>query len=91
MDQNVYANSPLHYVPNMQGHQLGLLQEHGKRIHIVSGQGAYEAPQMSRRMSQVLWDKGIWHNLDLWGHDMRHDWPTWLKMLPHYLETRNFN
>lgn len=90
MDPLVYRNSPLAYLPNMEDWQRGLLQQHGKRIHILSGQGPYEAPHMSRRLSTALWEQGVWHNLDLWGHDMRHDWPTWYKMLPHYLETRHF-
>jgi len=90
MDPLVYRNSPYAYVPNLGGERLRLLQDHGKRIHIVSGQGAYESPGMSGHLSKLLWDKGIWHNLDLWGHDMRHDWPTWRKMLPYYLESRTF-
>ncbi|MEW5854518.1 MAG: alpha/beta hydrolase-fold protein [Myxococcota bacterium] len=91
MDHNVYINSPLHYVPNMHDHwQLTMIRDHGKRIHVLTGQGPYEAPHQSRRLSTALWDKGVWHNLDLWGHDMRHDWPTWRLMLPHYLETRHF-
>ena len=38
--------------------------------------------------AKVLYDKGIWYELDVWGQDMRHDWPTWRNMLPHYLATR---
>jgi esterase/lipase superfamily enzyme len=90
MDQNVHDNSPLDYLPGIDGGRRRLLQEHGKRIHILSGQGPYEAPDMSRRLSTALWDQGVWNNLDLWGTDMRHDWPTWYRMLPHYLETRRF-
>ena len=30
---------------------------------------AYERPDSSRRFSDTLWRKGIWNNLDLWGHD----------------------
>ena len=62
--------------------------KHHSQIHILSGQGAYEAPDASRRFSRILWEKGIWHNLDLWGHDMPHDWPTWRKMLDHYVDAR---
>jgi esterase/lipase superfamily enzyme len=25
-------------------------------------------------------------NLELWGHDMRHDWVTWRAMLPLFLD-----
>ena len=57
-----------------------------RQIHIVTGQGAYEAPHALASSSRgVLWDKGIPHNLDMWGHDVNHDWPWWRKMLHHYI------
>lgn len=87
VDHHIYMNSPLHYLPNLNDPwYLEQLRAHGKNIHILTGQGDYEAPGQSKRLSGMLWNKGIWHNLDLWGHDMRHDWPTWRKMLPLYLE-----
>ncbi len=52
---------------------------------MLSGQGAYEAPDASRRLAEVLGLKGIPHILDLWGHDVRHDWPSWRQMLPYHL------
>jgi esterase/lipase superfamily enzyme len=36
----------------------------------------------------MLWDKGIPHNLDMWGHDMPHDWPTWRDMIAYYVGQR---
>lgn len=87
MDENVYFNSPLNYLPNLRDeHYLSQLRDHGKRIHILTGQGPYEAPSQSKKLSGALWERGVWHNLDLWGHDMRHDWPTWRKMLPMYID-----
>lgn len=86
-DQNVYFNNPVDYLPNLEGESLHMLQ-HKEHIHIVSGQGDYESPSASRRLSGILAAKGIPHELDLWGFDMRHDWPTWRMMLPHYLGTR---
>jgi esterase/lipase superfamily enzyme len=83
-DEDVYFNSPIDYVPNMNDeHLLGQLRH--KNIVIASGQGAYESPQSSRNFSNILNAKGIPHFLDLWGHDMTHDWPTWRKMLPYFL------
>ena len=34
----------------------------------------------------ILNSKGIKHWLDIWGHDVVHDWPTWRQMLPYYLK-----
>lgn len=87
-DDNCYFNSPVDYLSNLEDE--GILQQlrQNKQIHIVTGQGSYENPEASRRLSGILHSKGIPHQLDLWGHDMPHDWPTWRKMLPHYLSTK---
>ena len=56
-----------------------------RSIIIASGQGPYEDPNAAKRMSDILNSKSIKHWLDLWGHDIRHDWPTWRQMLPYFL------
>lgn len=82
-----YFNNPMSYVPNLRDEgTLDLIRR--SQIHIVTGQGAHEAPEASRRFSTMLWDHGIWNNLDVWGHDMPHDWPTWREMLPYYVGER---
>ena len=87
-DDNCYFNSPVDYLPNLNDeYLLGKLRSKG-HIHILSGQGDYEAPEHSVRLAQVLSSKGIPHQLDLWGHDVPHDWPTWISMLPHVFRTQ---
>lgn len=83
-DDNTYYNNPLWYLRGLEGRNLELLRRDA-RIVIVTGQGAYEAPDASRRLAEVLGLKGIPHILDLWGHDVRHDWPSWRQMLPYHL------
>jgi esterase/lipase superfamily enzyme len=84
-DENIYFNNPVDYLPNLNDdHYLPMLQ-HKHHIHILTGQGNYESPEASRRLAGLLGAKGIPHNLDVWGYDMPHDWPTWRSMLPHYL------
>jgi len=84
-DDDCYFNNPAWYLPNLGGHELWLLQNTTK-IHILSGQGDYEAPDASRRLAETLTQKNIPHLLDLWGHDVNHDWPWWLKMLPYSVD-----
>jgi esterase/lipase superfamily enzyme len=85
-DDNVYFNNPVDYLSNLNdGHYLPLLRR-AEAIVIVTGQGAYEAPERSRHLSEILNSKGIPHALELWGHDVNHDWPWWRKMLPYYLD-----
>jgi esterase/lipase superfamily enzyme len=86
-NEDCYFNSPIHYLPNLTDHNTLEHMRHS-RIHILSGQGAYEAPDASRALSNILHSKSIPHELDIWGYDMRHDWPTWRAMLPYYMETR---
>ncbi|MFI5155454.1 MAG: esterase family protein [Chitinophagales bacterium] len=87
-DENVYFNSPCHYLPNLTDHTILEQIRKSSHIHLLSGSGDHEDPDAARRLAGILYNKGIWHELDIWGHDMRHDWPTWRAMLPHYLGTR---
>jgi esterase/lipase superfamily enzyme len=87
-DEDVYYNSPMHFMPNLTNHYILEQIRSSGHIHLVTGSGEYEDPDSSKRFAKVLYDKGIWYELDVWGQDMRHDWPTWRNMLPHYLATR---
>ncbi|MBI2795452.1 MAG: prolyl oligopeptidase family serine peptidase [Gemmatimonadetes bacterium] len=84
-DDNCFYNNPAWFLPGLGGHYLDLLRHHC-RILVLTGQGAYEVPDASRKLSRLLADKGIPHELDLWGHDVNHDWPWWRKMLPYAVE-----
>ncbi len=86
-DEQVYYNSPIHYMPNLTDDWYLNHMRSGKII-IATGSGAYEDPQANRRFSGVLHDKGIPHELEVWGEDITHDWPTWQKMLPHFIGSR---
>ena len=86
-DEQVYYNSPIHYIPNLTDHYL-LEQNRRGKIIIATGSGDYEDPEANRRFSGVLHSKSIPHELDIWGEDIKHDWPTWRKMLPHFVGSR---
>jgi esterase/lipase superfamily enzyme len=88
-DDNCYWNNPGWFVPDLGGDHLTRLQQ-DTDIVLASGQGAYEAPDASRRMAGILHDKGIPHWLDIWGADVNHDWPWWRRMLPYFLEKLGF-
>jgi esterase/lipase superfamily enzyme len=88
-DEQVYYNSAQHYIPNLTDPWFLDKIKASHHIHIYSGSGAYEDPEASRRFSKVLWDKGIWNDLEIWGNDIPHDLPTWRKILPLIIE-QNF-
>jgi esterase/lipase superfamily enzyme len=84
-DDNIYFNNPVDYLPQLNDdYYLPMLQQK-QHIHILTGQGNYESPDASRRLSALLSMKGIPHELDIWGYDMPHDWPTWRQMMRYYL------
>ncbi len=84
-----YFTNPTDYVPGMSGPHLEWLRE---RVFILLtvGQGAWETqPTRSlpstRRMAHLLAEKGIPHELDMWGHDAAHDWPWWQRQIAQHL------
>ncbi len=87
-DSDVFFNSPESYMPGLNEDWYLSHIKSAKKILISTGSGDYETPEASRRFSQILSEKGINHELDVWGYDMPHDWDTWRKMLPYYLESK---
>ena len=87
-DEQVYFNSPMHYMPELTDDWYLNHIRKSNHIHILSGSGDYEDPGAAGQFAKVLYDKGINYELDIWGEDMKHDWPTWRAMLPHYIESR---
>jgi esterase/lipase superfamily enzyme len=87
-DEQVYFDSPYHYIPNL--HDSWFLDpiKYSNHIHIYTGSGNYEDPHSNWLFSQVLQNKNIPHELSIWGNDVHHDWVTWRKMLPFILESR---
>lgn len=83
-DEAFYFGSPLLFVRNLpEGGQLELLR---RRLALLAfGQGRWESAEESWRMADVLGAKGIPNRVDPWGPEWDHDWPTWRRMLPHYL------
>jgi esterase/lipase superfamily enzyme len=87
-DDDVYYNSPIHYIPNLTDHYILEQIRRSGHIHLVTGSGEYEDPEANKRFAGVLYSKNIWYELDIWGKEWRHDWPTWRAILPHYLGSR---
>ena len=83
-----YFNNPMDYVSHLGGDHLDWLRGHVSLL-IVCGQGMWEdttgALASSRRFAGLLAEKGIRHELDLWGFDVPHDWPSWRRQIAHHL------
>ncbi len=81
---DLYFSSPTSFVPGLEGEQLDLLRQ--RRVILASGEGAWEDIGESWAVADVLGSKGIPNRVDSWGPDVEHDWGTWLRMLPQYLD-----
>jgi len=57
-------------------------------IIVCVGKGAWEEPMIADtlRLRDILQAKGVPCSIDLWGHDVNHDWPRWRKQFPYFLE-----
>ena len=83
-----YFNNPMDYVAHLDGGHLEWLR--GRlRLLLVCGQGQWEdttgALESTRRFAGLLEAKRVRHELDLWGYDIAHDWPSWRAQLAHHL------
>ncbi len=87
-DEQVYFNSPMHFIPNLTNHNTLQQIRSSNHIHILTGSGPHEAPDAAKEFASVLYSKGINYELDVWGSEWSHDWPTWRAMLPEYIATR---
>ena len=84
----VYFNNPADYVANLGGDHLDWLRGQVNLL-LICGQGSWEdstgALDSTRRFAMQLGEKGIRHELDVWGHDVAHDWPAWRAQIAHHL------
>jgi esterase/lipase superfamily enzyme len=83
-----YFNNPMDYVRNLHGDHLDWLRSQVSLL-LVAGQGQWEdttgSLEGTRAFAGLLAEKGIRHELDVWGHDSPHDWPAWRAQIAHHL------
>jgi esterase/lipase superfamily enzyme len=83
-----YFNNPMDYVQHLGGDHLEWLRGRASLL-LVCGQGQWEdttgSLESTKAFAALLASKGIRHELDLWGHDVPHDWPSWRAQIAHHL------
>jgi esterase/lipase superfamily enzyme len=81
------------YVGGMEGEYLERVRKY-THLSLVCGQGKWEDGNIedAQKLALLLQTKGISHKLDLWGHDVSHQWPWWQRQarlhLADYLHLR---
>ena len=83
-----YFNNPSDYLSHLHGQHLEWLRSQ-LSVLLVCGQGQWEdttgALASTTHIAGLLASKGIQHELDLWGYDVPHDWPSWRRQLAYHL------
>jgi len=81
-DDNIYANTPSHFIPNLSDAQH---IEALRRMDIILVAGNQD-PNIAnnRALSGALWQKQIWHAFREWD-GWSHDWPYWQQMVQKYI------
>lgn len=88
MDAILYHNSPVDFLVNMPyDHPWLELYRHSSIIAgIGQGDREWELLPSNHQLDDILRAKGVPAWIDFWGSDMPHDWPTWHRMMPYFLE-----
>jgi esterase/lipase superfamily enzyme len=83
-----YFNNPMDYVAHLHGDHLDWLRAQ-LSVLLVCGRGMWEdttgSLESTTRFAEVLQAKGLRCELDVWGEDSPHDWPSWRAQLAHHL------
>ncbi|HEV8053432.1 MAG: esterase family protein [Chloroflexi bacterium] len=87
VDEAFYFNSPLDFLPGLDDRWY-LDRYRASRMVFAVGQGAWEDPCLAdtRELQRILEAKRIPAWFDYWGHDVDHDWSSWHRMLPYFLD-----
>ncbi|HEV3146822.1 MAG TPA: alpha/beta hydrolase-fold protein [Gemmataceae bacterium] len=81
-DATTYSHNPVDFLANESDPQrLQAL----RKLDIILAVGRDDNLSSSNaHLSQILWEKGIWHALRVWD-GFAHDWPVWEQMLKRYI------
>ena len=86
-DDTVYFNTPL-CLPARSLRPLvhrPLSPQPDHRLRGPGPVGRRHAGRRARRSKSILREKGVPAWIDVWGHDVSHDWPWWRRQMPYFL------
>ena len=73
------------FVPDLEeGPHLEQLKT--RMVLLPTGLGKNEDPEESWKVARALGSRGIPNRVDEWDKSWSHDWVTWRKMLPQYVD-----
>jgi esterase/lipase superfamily enzyme len=80
-DSDIYFHTPNHFVPNLDDPEL-LCRLRSLDITLAIGEEDYFF-ESNRKISQALWQKGVWHSFDIWP-GAAHKACFWRQMVERY-------
>jgi esterase/lipase superfamily enzyme len=84
-DEDCYFNDPIAYMSNLRDERLLSLIRRMEIFLVTSDWDLGICRERTYQMSRILNERGIPHRLDDWGGGIIHDWPSWHRMIRHYL------
>jgi esterase/lipase superfamily enzyme len=82
-DQDCYFNLPLDYLPNLG--DPWFLDRYSRNTYILGTGWDDQCLGQNQLLDRIMSDKWIPHKLYIWDTYNSHDWPTWERMVQHYL------
>lgn len=82
-DDNCYFHLPTHYLPNL--NDPWFLDRYSGSSYVLATGWDDHCLAQNQQLDRILKEKAIPHQLYVWDTENSHDWPTWQRMLQHYL------
>ncbi|HEX4039663.1 MAG TPA: alpha/beta hydrolase-fold protein [Acidobacteriaceae bacterium] len=82
-DQDVYFNLPPHYLPNLS--DPWYLDHYRRNRYILATGWDDHCLAQNQKLSRIMGERSIPHDLYIWDAWNAHDWPTWARMMNEYL------
>lgn len=82
-DQDCYFHLPTHYLPNLS--DPWFLDRFRGNSYVLATGWDDQCLAQNQDLDRILAAKGIPHRLYIWDALNAHDWPTWQRMVQHYL------
>ena len=88
MNEDIYNNSPVHYLRNMDNTHPYINIYNQKTMVVVVGRGAFEhlVIDSNYELKEIADQKGIHIDFNFWDENSVHDWLSWKYQMPYFLD-----
>jgi esterase/lipase superfamily enzyme len=82
-DDDCYFNLPTHYLPNLT--DPWYFDRYRHNSYVLATGWDDQCLAQNQNLDRILSSKGIPHRFYVWDSYNSHDWPTWQRMVQHYV------